>query len=455
MLALVFVLAGCESSSLVTAGPTPDKCSVTLPAASTVDAAGGTTSFAITALPECDWAVASTVDWISGLSPTSGQGSATVQFRVASNDGTAPREGDIVVQEQRLRVSQRAPCRFDLAPASQQVSAAGGAFSINVAANGECTWTASTNVDWISVTDQSARNGNGTVRFTVASNGGNERTAAIIVGGQQATVTQAGNAPAPPPPPRECSYSISPGIQDIGAAGGGTQVAVSTSSGCAWSAASTASWIAVSSGSSGSGNGTVSISVAGNTGGERTGTLTIAGRTAAIVQSACTYTIAPVTQSIGGGGGGATPITVTTISTCQWTASSNAAWISVASSGTRAGNGSVGVNVAANTGGARTGTVTVAGRTSTVSQAAGCEYRLSPSDQTVAAGGATGSIDVIATAGCAWTSRSNAPWISVQSGVTGTGSGRVEYRVDQNSGGSRTGSITIADQTFTVTQVGP
>ncbi len=451
-IALISALAGCESSSLVTTGPSPDKCSVTLSAASTVDAAGGTTSFAVTALPECDWAATSSVDWISGLSPATGQGSATVQFRVSSNDSTAPREGDLVVQEQRLRVSQRAPCRFDLAPASQPVSAAGGAFSISVATNGDCTWTATTSADWISLADQAAASGNGTVRFTVAANGGNERTVIVIVGGRQATVTQAGNAPVPPPPPRECSFAISPGSQDVGAAGGGAQVSVSTSTGCTWSAGSGASWIAITSGASGSGDGAVSISVAGNTGGARTGTLTIAGRTAAITQAACTYTIAPTIQNVGGGGGSATPITVATISTCQWTASSNAGWISVAPGGPRAGNGSVGVNVAANTAGARTGTLTVAGWTSTVSQAAGCEYRLSPGDQTVGAGGGGGTIEVIAPSGCAWTSRSNAAWISVQSGLTGAGSGRVEYRVDQNGGASRTGSISIADQAFTVTQ---
>jgi hypothetical protein len=40
----------------------------------------------------------------------------------------------------------------------------------------------------------------------------------------------------------------------------------------------------------------------------------------------------------------------------------------------------------------------------------------------------------------------------VQSGVTGTGTGRVEYRVESNSGGARTGTISIGDATFTVTQ---
>jgi hypothetical protein len=40
----------------------------------------------------------------------------------------------------------------------------------------------------------------------------------------------------------------------------------------------------------------------------------------------------------------------------------------------------------------------------------------------------------------------------VQSGLTGNGSGRVEYSVDASSGGSRSGTISIGDATFTVTQ---
>ena len=54
----------------------------------------------------------------------------------------------------------------------------------------------------------------------------------------------------------------------------------------------TPAWITVTSGSSGTGNGTVSYTVAANTSTtSRTGTLTIAGLTATVTQAgACTYT---------------------------------------------------------------------------------------------------------------------------------------------------------------------
>jgi hypothetical protein len=87
----------------------------------------------------------------------------------------------------------------------------------------------------------------------------------------------------------------------------------------------------------------------------------------------CTNTISPTSASVGAGGGSGT-VTVTTSSPdCTWTSSSSAGWITItAGGGTRTGNGSISYSVAANTGpSSRTGTLTVAGRTFTVSQAGG------------------------------------------------------------------------------------
>ena len=64
----------------------------------------------------------------------------------------------------------------------------------------------------------------------------------------------------------------------------------------------------------------------------------------------------------------------------------------------------------------------------------------------------TGSVTVTMPSGVAWTAESNAGWIHVTSGSSGTGSGSVGYAVDANTGGARTGTVTIAGQTFTVNQ---
>src|SRR5262249_12281318 len=44
------------------------------------------------------------------------------------------------------------------------------------------------------------------------------------------------------------------------------------------------------------------------------------------------------------------------------------------------------------------------------------------------------------------------PWFAITSGTSGTGNGTVNYSVAANNGPTRSGIITIADQTFTINQ---
>ncbi len=55
--------------------------------------------------------------------------------------------------------------------------------------------------------------------------------------------------------------------------------------------------------------------------------------------------------------------------------------------------------------------------------------------------------------GCTWTATSNATWITITAGASGNGNGTVNFSVASTSSTtSRTGTATIAGQTFTVTQ---
>lgn len=81
-----------------------------------------------------------------------------------------------------------------------------------------------------------------------------------------------------------------------------------------------------------------------------------------------------------------------------------------------------------------------------------CTYSINPTNQSFVAAGGTGSVAVTTGSGCGWTATSNAAWISVTSGASGNGNGTVNYSVAVNSGAARSGTITIAGQTFTVTQ---
>ena len=84
--------------------------------------------------------------------------------------------------------------------------------------------------------------------------------------------------------------------------------------------------------------------------------------------------------------------------------------------------------------------------------AGSCTYTIAPTSASVPASGGSGSVSVTTQAGCSWTASSNASWISITAGGSGSGNGSVSYAVAANSGAARTGTLTVAGQTFTVNQ---
>ena len=96
--------------------------------------------------------------------------------------------------------------------------------------------------------------------------------------------------PPPPPPPSPppaptCSYSITPASSSSNWKGGSGNINVTAGSTCAWTATSNASWVTITSGKSGTGNGTVRYSVSSNRAtSSRSTTLTVTGKTFQITQ---------------------------------------------------------------------------------------------------------------------------------------------------------------------------
>ncbi|HZS08141.1 MAG TPA: MBG domain-containing protein, partial [Blastocatellia bacterium] len=84
---------------------------------------------------------------------------------------------------------------------------------------------------------------------------------------------------------------------------------------------------------------------------------------------------------------------------------------------------------------------------------AACTYTLSKTTQMSDASGGTYSVTVTTRSDCAWTAVSNVSWIQITSGASGTGDGTVTYTVAPlDTVTMRTGTLTIAGQTLTVTQ---
>ena len=143
---------------------------------------------------------------------------------------------------------------------------------------------------------------------------------------------------------------------------------------------------------------------------------------------------------------------------CAWTAVSNDPFITITSGSSGSGVGKVDYTVPGNTNTtALIGTITIAGQTFTVNQAAGgCTYKLSPKSGKLKAAGGTATIKVTPNlSDCDWTAVSNDSFITITSGASGTGKGTVTYSVPANATSNiLTGSVTIAGETFTVTQAG-
>ena len=419
-----------------------DGCTFAIsPDSQSVASTGGTGSVTVTAGAGCGWSAASAQPWITITSGANGSGNGTVNFTVASTDGPG-RSGTMTIAGHTFTVNQGQGCSFSLATTSASAPAGGGSGSFDVKTAGGCAWAANSNVNWLSITAGATGSGNGTVRYTAAANTGPQRTGTITAGGQTFTVNQAAG----------CTYSISPASQNVGSGATTLSVAVTAPGGCSWTAVSNAPWITIPAGSSGSGNGTVQLAVAANPDAERRGTVTIAGQTYTVVQgNGCAFSLSPTSQTVAAGGGAAS-FTVNTSLSCAWTAVANAGWITVISGASGNGPGTVQFSAAQNSGAARSGTITAAGQTFTVSQESGCSAVVAPDTIAAPAAGASQPVSISTAADCAWTAVSNAPWISIAMPASGSGNGTVRIDVQPNTDAARSGTATVAGRVVTVNQ---
>lgn len=169
----------------------------------------------------------------------------------------------------RLLTSASSTCSYFLAPTIASAPPQGVTLSIGLQTSSGCTWTIAGLPAWITVPAGISGSGAANLRLTVAANTGAARSATITAGGAEVTINQASGTSG-------CTYSISPGGQVFSGAGSGT-IAVTTSSGCSWTANSSLPWVTITGGSSGTGDGTLTYRLLSNPGATRTGTLTIGG----------------------------------------------------------------------------------------------------------------------------------------------------------------------------------
>jgi len=274
------------------------------------------------------------------------------------------------------------------------------------------------------------------------------------VNGQTHTVTQFGSS---------CAWSIDPIQASLQAAGGGGIIAVNTSlSVCTWTAVVVApsdSWIHITSGSSGTGAGNVSINVDPNPyAASRSGSLTIAGITFTVNQAGadCTISLSSGGTDIPSSGGNGSVDVAT--NGCGYSTAAGPNWITITSGGSGPGSGTVSYSIAPNSSTqSRSGTLMIGGQPYQITQAGvECSFTIGSNNTLFGYSGGPGVITVTPNGlNCGWTASSSSFWSTITFGATGMGPGHVDYTVSANSAQTgRSGSITVAGQTVTISQAG-
>jgi hypothetical protein len=364
-------------------------------------------------------------------------------------------------------------CTVSVDPAGKVVPAEGGTASFAVSTSAAtCAWSAAVEAPWVSISAGAAGQGSGVVNYSVAVNvSPDSRTAVVKVDGASHTIQQTGQAPAP-----ECHYGLEPTAAAFSSAGGDGHVAVSATSGCAWTAANSASWITLTSPREGTGNGDVSYTVAPNPdANSRSATLTIATETLTVTQAgastSCTYRVAPV-EFNPCMPAGTVRAQLETGAACPWTVATNSSWLIVTSGTSGRGSREIRVSHSANYDAPRDGVVMVRWPTPTAGQnlrvlQAGCRYGVTKTAIEMPASGGSGTFEVTQQSdpticggpkqdACVWTAAADVGWIAVTTPMPQSGDGPVAFTVAVYTGvTSRTGNIRVRDKTVRVTQTAP
>jgi len=403
-------------------------------------------SFRVFGTDNCKWRAESQVPWITISFGQTGTNNGTVGYAVQQNMTPVSRTGAIKVNDLPFAVVQGGSnCSLTLGGTGATYPAIGGSGSFRVETT--CQWSATSNVQWISVSGGGT--GSGTVTYTVLPNpAAASRTGLISIYDRNFVITQ---------DPSPCTISVTPSSDTVPAIFAGVKTArIDTPAGCAWAVSNPAAWVRASP-ASGSGSGLISLKVDNNLFAEkRTAVLSIGGASYTLTQdgAACQFSLTPASSSISWEGASGSFSVGTT---CNYTVQSNSDWLILRSSSAGSGSGRVDYTVLENkTSEPRTGSIRVGTATFTLTQAAmACTVLLDPPGATFTSANGSGTIRVTASSAC-WEAESFSPWVTITSSAsTSNGSGSVTYTVDSNPNSpSRTGTIRIGPGTFTITQAG-
>lgn len=185
-------------------------------------------------------------------------------------------------------------CVVSLTPEVADIGREGGTANlVIVASDPTCAWTVLRSVTWVTLLQNFNGPGSTTLRYEVQANPLSEvRTATLTIGNSTHTIRQEGQ------PPPVCTYLLTPTNASFIDDGGEGTAMVSAGSTCAWTASSNATWVTITSGGQGTGNGTITYRVSPNVDvTSRTATITVQGQTLIVLQEGATTTAARAPSS--------------------------------------------------------------------------------------------------------------------------------------------------------------
>jgi hypothetical protein len=270
-----------------------------------------------------------------------------------------------------------------------------------------------------------------------------------------------------------CSFSVNPTTIPFDSTGGAGAVSIAvTGSGCTWTAATSATFVTITQGATGTASGTVQFTVGANsTGSARSATLNVAGTTVTVTQSAGTLLGAPTANSPIGGIVLAPIVVRPTLIVNNAAATGNLGSITYrfeisdlssfpvdpvrtfTADGIPQGNGTTSWVVNRDLGPsvlwfwhARATNGTITGPYSPVetfrTSDPPCNYTVSPTSATAAGAGDSIAVTITRTTGaCGWTAESDVPWIT---GPSSSAAGGVFTYTIVATSAPRTGRLTIS-----------
>src|SRR5579871_1551933 len=228
---------------------------------------------------------------------------------------------------------------------------------------------------------------------------------------------------------------------------------------CPWTISTLSPWLSVSPASGTGSNSNVQLKASANSDSlPRVGIFELNGRHEFVYQagqSACRYVIIPSELGVSGNSEVRQLTVQTSDQTCSWSASSDQSWLAVVAPGGGTGTGQITVRADANSSSnARRATLTVGNDTVPVGQSAGCTITLGSSSGAIGPAGGLDAVAILAsTADCTWTAQSQTSWISILSGSSGVGPGRVGFAVQPNTDDAvRNGTISVNGQILQLLQ---